>query len=43
MNLIWIYWRVEDPPNSMEGISDDYYMIDIEAGDCLIYAVLDSE
>jgi len=43
MNLIWVNWGVEDPLCSMKGVSDDHYMIDIEVGDSLIYAVSDSE
>ena len=43
MNLIWVNREVEDPPCSMKGVGDDYYMIGIRAGDYLIYAVSDSK
>ena len=43
MNLIWVNWGVEDPLCSIKGVSDDHYMIGVEVGDSLIYAVLDSK
>ena len=43
MDLIWVSGRVEDLSCDMEGVSDDYNMLDIRVGNCLVNAVSDSK
>ena len=43
MNLVWVNREVKDLPCSTKEVSDDYYIIGIRAGDCLIYAASDSK
>ena len=43
VDLIWVSGRVEDLSCDMEGVSDDYNMLDIRVGNCLVNAVSDSK
>jgi len=43
VDLIWVSERVKDLSCNMEGVSDDYNMLDIRVSNCFINATSDSK